>query len=310
MEGVAKTFSTVSERQGGLGSSDIVRRYLKEMKRFSTLTAAEEIELTKRMGPTGRPGESAEVKDRLCAPSPSRVRMARNELVERNLALVLSVAKNYINRGVPFLDLVQEGNMGLMLAADKFDPSMGYKFSTSAYFYVKAGIFRAFAKAWRAGASRHAFETESKLLKAHESLGVRLGRDPTLEELSEDTRVSVRVIRKILELSTESVSPNETADGDGAAGERDPSPEERAFQKEMAGLVWKALSGLPPREEKILRLRFGIGEDAEWTLQKIAHEFGFSRERAPQIEVRALEALREDMRGLRGVLCEKVEKSG
>jgi len=137
-----------------------------------------------------------------------------------------------------------------------------------------------------------------------------LGREPTLEELSEDTGVSLRVIKKILDLSAEPVTPNEAADGDRAAGRRDSSPEERTSQKEVANLVWKALSGLPPREEKILRLRFGIGEDAEWTLQKIAHEFGFSRERARQIGARALESPRKYMRGLRNVLCEEVEKSG
>jgi len=135
MEGVVRTFSVVSGWQGGLGSSDIVRRYLKEMKRFSVPTAAEEIELTKRMRPTGGQGESSQGEDRICAEAASRVRAARDELVQRNLALVLSVVKHYINRGVPFLDLVQEGNMGLMLAADKFDPSMGYKFSTFAYLY-------------------------------------------------------------------------------------------------------------------------------------------------------------------------------
>ena len=264
--------------------NDPVRMYLKEIGQIKLLTMDEELDLAERI----QNGDE----------------QAKNILAEANLRLVVSIAKRYVGRGMLFLDLIQEGNIGLMKSVEKFDVSKGYKFSTYATWWIRQAITRAIADQARTiRVPVHMVETINKLARIQRQLTLELNREPTEEELAKKMNVSVEKIREIYKISQEPVSletpigeEDDSHLGDFIKDERNLSPEEYATNEMLKDEIAEVLETLTEREEKVIRLRFGLEDGKSRTLEDVGQLFGVTRERIRQIEAKALRKLRHPSR--------------
>jgi RNA polymerase primary sigma factor len=231
------------------------------------------------------------------------VRQAKRELMEANLRLVVSVAKRYLGSELTLLDLVQEGNIGLMKAVDRFQYRRGFKFSTYATWWIRQAITRAIADHSRTiRIPVHMVETLNRISRVNRTLVNEMGREPTPEELAKRTGVPARKVRLILEssrkpLSLETPIGEDSELGDFLEDKSAESPNETLISQDLTNQVERALSTLSPKEKEILRLRFGIGEEGEHTLEEVGKRFAVTRERIRQIETKALRKLRHPLRG-------------
>ena len=268
----------------GIKVDDPVRMYLKEIGKINLLTVDEEIEIAQRI----EDGDSS----------------AKAELAEANLRLVVSIAKRYINRGMPFLDLIQEGNLGLMRAVEKFEYKKGFKFSTYATWWIRQAITRAIADQARTiRIPVHMVETINRLLRVQRTLVQDLGREPTPEEIAEELDMEVERVREIQKSAQEPVSletpigeEEDSHLGDFIPDEDIPSPQEAATTTMLREQLFQTLSMLTEREQKVIRLRFGLDDGKIRTLEEVGRVFDVTRERIRQIEAKALRKLRHPRR--------------
>lgn len=268
----------------GISIDDPVRMYLKEIGRVPLLTAEEEVYLAKRM-------EQGDEE-------------AQKRLAEANLRLVVSIAKRYVGRGMLFLDLIQEGNLGLIKAVEKFDYNKGYKFSTYATWWIRQAITRAIADQARTiRIPVHMVETINKLIRVSRQLLQKLGREPSAEEIAKEMEISVDRVREIMKIAQEPVSletpigeEEDSHLGDFIEDQDAPAPAEAASFTLLKEQLEEVLDTLTPREEKVLRLRFGLDDGRARTLEEVGKNFGVTRERIRQIEAKALRKLRHPSR--------------
>ncbi len=271
----------------GVSTEDPVRMYLKEIGNVPLLTTEQEVELAKRV-------EAGDEE-------------AKKQLTEANLRLVVSIAKKYVGRGMPFLDLIQEGNMGLMKAVDKFDYTKGYKFSTYATWWIRQAITRGIADTGRTiRVPVHMVETINKTLRMTRILLQELGREPTPEEVAERLNVSVSRVREVLKISRDPVSldtpigeEDDSHLGDFIEDDSALSPADSAAFSMLRAELATALESLTDRERQVVKLRFGLEDGRARTLEEVGKEFNVTRERIRQIEAKALRKLRHPSRSKR-----------
>nr|WP_315103103.1 RNA polymerase sigma factor RpoD [uncultured Catonella sp.] len=268
----------------GIGTEDPVRMYLKEIGKVSLLSMEDEVELAKKM----TEGDEE----------------ARQKLTESNLRLVVSIAKRYLGRGLQFLDLIQEGNMGLIKAVEKFDYTKGYKFSTYATWWIKQSITRAIADQARTiRIPVHMVETINKLIRTQRQLTQNLGRDPMPEEIAKELNMSYDKVREIMKIAQEPVSfetpigeEEDSHIGDFIPDDSNMAPVEVATHAILKEQLSEVLNSLTEREARVIKLRFGLEDGRTRTLEEVGKEFKVTRERIRQIESKALRKLRQPSR--------------
>ena len=297
------------------GTDDPVRMYLKEIGKVNLLTSDEEIGLAQDMNAGTAAQEQLDELEKAGEEIPEELRReleksikrgerARQRLAEANLRLVVSIAKRYVGRGMQFLDLIQEGNLGLIKAVEKFDYTKGYKFSTYATWWIRQAITRAIADQARTiRIPVHMVETINKVIRVNRQLLQELGHDPTAEETAEEMNMPVERVREILKIAQEPVSletpigeEEDSHLGDFIPDEDASEPAEAASFTLLKEQLVEVLSTLTPREEKVLKLRFGIEDGRTRTLEEVGKEFNVTRERIRQIEAKALRKLRHPSR--------------
>ena len=297
------------------GTDDPVRMYLKEIGKVNLLTSEEEIALAQKMDAGNTAKEQLEELEKVGDEVPEEVKKELNKLIregerakqklaEANLRLVVSIAKRYVGRGMQFLDLIQEGNLGLIKAVEKFDYTKGYKFSTYATWWIRQAITRAIADQARTiRIPVHMVETIYKVIRVSRQLLQELGHDPTPEEIAEEMNMPVERVREILKIAQEPVSletpigeEEDSHLGDFIPDEDASEPAEAASFTLLKEQLVEVLSTLTPREEKVLKLRFGIEDGRTRTLEEVGKEFNVTRERIRQIEAKALRKLRHPSR--------------
>jgi RNA polymerase primary sigma factor len=289
-----------------IDTDDTIGLYLKEVGRVPLLTAEEEVELAQRIE-RGRMAREELARGNV---SPRRRQelqrliedgwAAREHLITANSRLVISVAKKYMGRGVPFLDLIQEGNIGLIRAAKKFDYRRGHKFSTYATWWIRQAVTRAIADQGRTiRVPVHMGDQINKLLRVQHQLTQRLGRDPSVEELADSLDVTpqkvenmIQVARRPLSLETPTDDEEDSVLGDFIQDEEATAPDETATYNLLREHLDSVLNGLPPREVRILQLRYGLLDGQAYTLEEVGRKMGVTRERVRQIEAQALSRLR------------------
>jgi RNA polymerase primary sigma factor len=274
----------------GVSVDDPVRMYLREIGRIKLLTADQEIDLARKIIEGGNAGA-----------------IAKKKLVQANLRLVVSIAKKYVGRGMLFLDLIQEGNLGLIRAAEKFDHERGYKFSTYATWWIRQAITRAIADQARTiRIPVHMVETINKLKKVTRKLAQELSRKPTEDELAQEMNISIGKLREIIKVAQEPISfeapigkEEDSRLGDFIEDKDADAPAKTVAQELLREDLAEVLSGLSPRERDVLRLRFGMDDGRQRTLEEVGQLFGVTRERIRQIEAKALRKLRHPNRSKR-----------
>ena len=274
----------------GVSLDDPVRMYLREIGRIKLLTADEEIDLARKIIQGGNVGA-----------------IAKRKLVQANLRLVVSIAKKYVGRGMLFLDLIQEGNLGLIRAAEKFDHERGYKFSTYATWWIRQAITRAIADQARTiRIPVHMVETINKLKKITRKLAQELSRKPTEDELAQEMNISISKLREIIKVAQEPLSletpigkEEDSRLGDFIEDKDADAPVKTVAHELLREDLAEVLSGLSPRERDVLRLRFGMDDGRQRTLEEVGQLFGVTRERIRQIEAKALRKLRHPNRSKR-----------
>jgi len=301
---------------GGGGAADPVRMYLKEIGRVSLLTAAEEVSLAMRIEAGGEACERLESIEIAGLPvDPEELRrlrvvvgdgeVAKRALIQANLRLVVSIAKRYVGRGMLFLDLIQEGNLGLMRAVEKFDYTKGFKFSTYATWWIRQAITRAIADQARTiRIPVHMVETINKVMRIQRQMLQELEREPTVEELAARLDMTPARVREIQRISQDPLSldspvgeEDDSNLGDFIEDQQAEAPAEAAAQSMLREAVLEALGELSEREQQVVRLRFGLDDDGQArTLEEVGREFGVTRERIRQIESKTLAKLRHPQR--------------
>ena len=292
------------------GTDDPVRMYLKEIGKVNLLSSDEEIELAQAMDAGNAAKEQLAELQAAGEEIPAEVQAeldkaikkgerAKQRLAEANLRLVVSIAKRYVGRGMQFLDLIQEGNLGLIKAVEKFDYTKGYKFSTYATWWIRQAITRAIADQARTiRIPVHMVETINKVIRVSRQLLQELGHDPTPEEIAEEMSMPVERVREILKIAQEPVSletpigeEEDSSLGDFVADENAEAPGKAADRAMVAQQINLALKSLTPREERVIRLRFGLDDGRPRTLEEVGRDFGVTRERVRQIEAKAIRKL-------------------
>ncbi|MBO9367600.1 MAG: sigma-70 family RNA polymerase sigma factor [Chloroflexi bacterium] len=302
-----KEASELDDYLANIDTDDTIGLYLKEVSRIPLLTAEEEVELAQRIE-RGRMAREELAKGNVSPKRRAELRKliedgwaAREHLITANSRLVISVAKKYMGRGVPFLDLIQEGNIGLIRATKKFDYRRGHKFSTYATWWIRQAVTRAIADQGRTiRVPVHMGDQINKLLRVQHQLTQKLGREPTVEELAEALGVPprkvenmIQVARRPLSLETPTDDEEDSVLGDFIEDEEAPPPDETATYNLLREQLNEILSTLPPREVRILQLRYGLLDGQPYTLEEVGRKMGVTRERVRQIEAQALSRLRQ-----------------